>query len=245
MKIISFFIIVFLCNLAHAAEPDSATLLKMSDQGRGGGDLAGLSWQVEMHSTGGNNDNAVDQTLILLSLDQSSLAEIISPANLKGTKILQVDRNMWFYKPSLKKPVAISPRQRLTGQASTGDVAGTNYAKDYDATFLREEEVDQESCVVLDLHAKTNQSTYDHIVYWISKKRGLAVQADFLTISGKKIKSAKFEYKNQLTVRGRNTAFVSRMSIQDALTDAKTDLLYSSVKIRQISTEDFDVSNLR
>jgi len=229
---------------ACAAEPDAMELLKTADQGRGGG-LPGLVWQVRAHNSGTGADDQPDQTLLVKAAGESSVAEVLDPPSSRGAKILQVSRNMWLTKPGLKKPVAISPRQRLTGQASIGDIAATNYAKDYTATYLREETVGDEPCHVLDLKSANRQSTYDRITYWVSIRRGIAVQADFLSLSGKKLKSATFEYGNKINLSGRSVAFVSRMSIADALTDARTVMEYSNIKAQAVSSTEFDVGNLQ
>ena len=79
-------------------------------------------------------DDQEDQTLRIKATDHatgtSSVAEVLQPIGSKGSKMLQVARNMWITKPGLRKPVAISPRQRLTGQASIGDIAATDYTRD-------------------------------------------------------------------------------------------------------------------
>lgn len=230
---------------SYAAEPDAQQLLKNADQARGGG-LPGLVWEIHTRNSGTGADEQLDQRLRIKVIDNASLAEIQEPANAKGTKILQVDRNMWISKPGLRKPVAISPRQRLSGQASIGDIASTNYARDYAAKYLREESVGDEPCYVLDLNAQPNrQTTYDRITYWVSVKRGVAVQADFLSLSGKKLKSAQFEYGNNITVNGRQVPFISKMRIADALTDARTDMQYSHVKTQAVPASEFDVGNLQ
>ena len=141
--------------------------------------------------------------------------------------------------------MAISPRQRLTGQAAIGDIAATNYAKDYQARYLRQEDVGDEPCHVLELTASSRQTTYDRITYWISVRRGVGVQADFLSLSGKKLKSAQFEYGNSLNIHGKTVLFVSRMAIADALSDARTTLVYSRISARAIPSSEFDVGNLQ
>ncbi|MBV8617864.1 MAG: outer membrane lipoprotein-sorting protein [Curvibacter sp.] len=230
--------------LARADEPDAAQLVKSADQARGGG-LAGLVWEVFAHNSGSGADDQPDQRLRIKAIDNASVAEVLDPPNSKGARMLQVERNMWLTKPGLKKPVAISPRQRLTGQAAIGDIAATNYARDYQARYLRQENVGDEPCHVLDLTAANRQTTYDRITYWVSVRRGVAVQAEFLSLSGKKLKSAQFEYDNSITVRGRSLPFVSRMSIADALTDARTTLQYSQVKVQAVPASEFDVGNLQ
>lgn len=219
-------------------------LLKSSDQGRGGG-IAGLVWEVQTATTGTGAEDQVNQRLRVKANSTASVVEVLEPANSKGSRMLQVDRNMWMTKPGLRKPVAISPRQRLTGQAALGDIAATNYAQDYEPRHLRQEKVGDEMCHVLDLVAKNRQTTYDRIIYWVSTRTGLAVRADFLSLSGKRLKSADFEHGNHVRIKGVTIAFVSRMRISDALTDARTALTYSHVLAKPLPTAEFDVANLK
>jgi hypothetical protein len=72
----------------------------------------------------------------------------------------------------------------------------------------------------------------------------LAVQAEFLSLSGKKLKSAQFDYGHRIEVQGRVIPFVSRMVISDALTDARTTLDYGRITVKAIAPSEFDVSHL-
>lgn len=236
-------LVAFAVTPLHA-QPDPSLLVKNADFARGGG-IPGLTWDVFAVNKGSGADELPDHRLRIKAADTSSVAEVLEPANSKGAKMLQVDRNMWMTKPGLRKPVAISPRQRLTGQASIGDIAATNYAKDYTAQVITEETIAGEVCVVLELTANTKQTTYDKITYWISKSRNVALKADFLTPSGKLMKSARFEYSNTATNGGKPMPFISRMVITDALSDAQTTLQYSNIKVQPIAAAEFDVANLQ
>jgi hypothetical protein len=226
---------------AHA-EADPAALLKRSDQARGGG-LPGLVWEVQVHNSGSGADEQ-HMRLRIKASESSSVAETLEPLRSKGTKMLQVERNMWLTKPGLKKPVPISPRQRLSGQAAIGDIAATNYVRDYSAKWLREETVGKEACHVLELTANSRQATYDRLLYWVSAGRGVALRAEFFSLSGKRLKRAEFEYANRIEFQGKQIPFVSRMVIADELTDSKTALDYGQIKVRPIPAAEFDVSHL-
>jgi Outer membrane lipoprotein-sorting protein len=229
--------------LSTQAQPDAMSLLKLSDRSRGG-DMTGLAWDVYVSNSGSGADDTPPQRLHIRASDTSSLALVLEPLNSRGAQMLQVGRNMWMMKPGLRKPVAISPRQRLTGQAAIGDIAATNYARDYEAAYLRDDAVDGEACYVLTLTAMGRQASYEKIVYWVSARRGVAVKAEFQSLSGKALKSAKFEYGNSIVIGSETVPFVSRMSIADELTDARTLLEYSHVLARPIPSSEFDVSNL-
>jgi hypothetical protein len=242
--LLSTLILCFTAGALLAADPDPQQLLKRSDQARGGG-LPGLTWEIRSRNTGGQaNEDDPPMLLLLKAVDSSSLAETLEPLRSKGSRMLQVDRNMWLTKPGLKKPVPISPRQRLTGQAAIGDIAATNYVREYTATLLREETVNGERCYLLQLTASSRQATYDRVLYWISASRGTATQAEFQSLSGKKLKSARFDYGNRIEIQGRAVPFISRMVISDALTDAQTTLEYGHVVVGPLPASTFDVSHL-
>lgn len=229
---------------AFAADPDPEQLLKRSDQARGGG-LPGITWEIRTQNSGSQaNEEYPPMRLLIKAVDNSSLAETLEPLRSKGARMLQVERNMWLTKPGLKKPIPISPRQRLTGQAAIGDIAATNYVRDYAPKLLREETVNGERCYLLELSSSARRVTYDRLLYWVSASRGVGVQAEFHSLSGKKLKSAQFEYGNHISVQGRSVPFISRMVISDSLTDAKTTLDYSHISVKAIPASEFDVSHL-
>lgn len=232
-------------QFAMAEEPNPVELLKKSDQARGGG-LPGLVWEVTTKNSGSQIDeDEPPMRLLIKASNRASLVETLEPLRSKGSRMLQVERNMWLNKPGLTKPIPISPRQRLTGQAAIGDIAATNYVSDYEPKFLRDEEINGEPCHVLALTATNRQTTYDNITYWVSSKRNVAIQADFLSLSGKKMKSAVFEYGNKIEVNGQALPFVSHMVISDALTDAKTSLDYGQITVRTVPESEFDINHFQ
>lgn len=229
--------------LMAEAAPNAQALLKHADQSRGGA-LPGIVWDIRLKSRDGEKI-AEEQSLKVSANDDASVAEVFEPVRSKGTKLLQVGRNMWLTKPGLSKPLPISPRQRMSGQASNGDIAATNYAKDYEAQLAQEEAVDGEPCHVLDLKAKHNRTTYDRIRYWVALNRGVGVKAEFYSVSGKLIKTALFEYNNVIEHEGRRIPFVSKMTIRDALIDAETVMEFGAAKVKKIAASEFDLGQIQ
>jgi hypothetical protein len=154
-----------------------------------------------------------------------TLATAVAPPRDKGNKVLMVNGNMWFYKPGLSKPVPISARQRLMGNASYGDIAATNYSQDYEAVPLGEESIDGEACHVFDLKAGTSAATYDRIRYWVSKTREVGIKAEYYTVSGKKIKSARMIYDSEIDVDGARRPFISEIQISETVMTKETTIL--------------------
>ena len=236
---------VGLMSLARAAfaTPDAHSILIGSDQARGGG-LPGIVWEIRLASRDGDRIEE-PQRLIVKAVDESSVAEVLEPVRSKGSKILQVERNMWLTKPGLSKPIPISPRQRMSGQASNGDIAATNYAGDYVAQIVGTENVDGESCHVLDLKAQHKRATYDKIRYWVSVKRLVGVKAEFNSVSGKLLKTAHFEYDSTIEHDGKRIPFISKMSIRDALIDAETVMEFGAVKVKKVAAAEFDLGQMQ
>jgi hypothetical protein len=222
-------------------EMTPSEILQKADGSRG--NVEGVEWTIAIESIERGRKQV--RTLIIKARDFNSLAEFISPPKVKGHKLLMIDRNMWFVKPGLRKPVPISPRQKLIGGASNGDIASTNYAGDYKVTNASEELVNEEPCYLFDLTATNKKTTYDRIKYWISKKRLVGVKADFFTVSGKMFKSATFEYNNRIMVQDEPRSFVSKMVITNAvIKEDITTMIYSNVNVRKIPDATFNLNLL-
>ena len=244
-RIINVLVSITLVSLFHgtvSAEISPQEILAHADRARG--NVEGIEWIIHMESIEGERQQERD--LKVKARGDNSLAEYINPPKVKGQKILMIDRNMWFVKPGLSKPVPLSPRQKLMGGAANGDIASTNYAGDYEAISITEETVNEEPCYVLDLKATNKNTTYDRIQYWVSKKRMVGVKADFFTISGKRFKSAFFEYGNSILINGTSSPFVSKMVITDAvIKDNVTTLIYGKVILKEIPDSAFNLNLLR
>jgi len=216
-------------------------LLEQSDLSRG--NVKGLQWDIKLETD--NNGRHQENLLIVKVRGTNSLAVYRSPSKVKGRKLLMKERNMWFIKPGLSKPIPISPRQKLLGGASNGDIASTNYTGDYMISGLHEGKFNNINCFIYDLKAKNKKVTYDRIMYWVSKKRGIGLKAQFYTISGKMFKSAEFEYDHQINIDGTLRPFVSKMTITKAMikTD-RTVMVYDNIKIKPIRASEFNLNLL-
>jgi hypothetical protein len=233
--------ILFIFHFSVSAEMSPKEILAHADRARG--NLEGIEWSIDMESI--EMGRKQERTIMVQARGHNSLAEFISPPKVKGQKLLMIDRNMWFVKPGLSKPVPISPRQKLMGGAANGDIASTDYAGDYEPLSVSDESFNGELCYLLDLKAVNKKATYDQIQYWVSKERLVGVKADFFTVSGKRFKSAAFEYKNNIRIDGNTLPFISKMIITDAVIKENiTTMSYGEVTIKQIPDSVFNLNLL-
>jgi outer membrane lipoprotein-sorting protein len=242
MKILFFILPLLLPVLLGAKPPPAEELLRRADRARGG--LAeGLTWDVKIKDTqGGHTKESAFEVKVK---GTNVLAVCTAPARQKGETYLFNDRNLWVYRPNLRKPISVSTRQRLSGQTANGDIANTNYAKDYHAEFLAEEVVDGEKVHKLLLKAKSSELTYDRIHYWVSPARGLGLKAEFLTAEGKPFKLATFKYDHRVKVGAKDEPFVSEMTITEAaFPENRSVLSYENLKATALKDSIFNVNNL-
>jgi len=222
--------------------PSAQALLRVADRARGGSD-EGVRWTIQLKV----EDDGETQTrsYLVRARGTDALVEALSPPRNKGEIYLFNDQNLWFIKPGLQKPISLSTRQRLTGDAANGDIANTNYARDYEATLSGEESVDGEPCYRLELKARTKSVTYDKIRYWISKARELGVKAEFRTISDQVFKVATFQYTNKIQTATGGHEFVSKMEIRDPQKPrARTILEFGDPHVERLADSIFNINNV-
>ena len=133
-----------------------------------------------------------------------NLVRYAEPRRDAGKLVLLRGANLWFYDPASKASIRISPQQRLSGQASNGDVLTVNLARDYTTTLVGEENLqDADSqnrdCWHLDMKAGTPDAIYNRIEYWVERGTYRSVKGKFYADSGRLLKIAYYhKYEQQL-----------------------------------------------
>lgn len=227
---------------AGAQAPPADRLLKDADRARGG--LAtGITWQATVETTEAGASSS--RTFLVKARGDDALVEALAPPRHKGELMLFNDRTIWFVKPGLRRPVSISARQRLHGDAANGDIASTNYARDYEGMVVGEDTVGGKPVWTLELKARARNVTYDRIRYWVSKKGHLGVKAEFLTVGGDVFKTASFEYGNRARTPAGEFEFVSRMTIADATgAGTVTTITFGPPRLEPHPASMFNINNV-
>jgi len=188
--VVGFLFTCVLVSHAAPATPDGEALLKRSDTFRNGWP----AYVVRVRITDFESGRPDEEHLYEVSQKGTDKTYVdFMSSREKGEHLLMLGDDMWVYLPDTSRPVRITPLERLTGDASNGDVARTNYAADYSPVYLRTEKVGTVECYVLDLTAKRKGATYHRILYWLRVQDARPVRAEFYLTSGKHIKSATFD----------------------------------------------------
>jgi outer membrane lipoprotein-sorting protein len=191
---------IFLVGGSQAAPPTGQEIIAAVDAARNPGQGFRVTDQLTEY-VGGQPRNTM--TLVIFARQNkdtrqyNNLIRYVLPMRDVGKMVLMNGSNMWFYDPSSKASVRISPQQRLMGQASNGDVVTVNFAKDYTATLLGEETLldadhSNRTCWHLELKAATDEAVYSRIEFWVEKGTYRQVKGKYYSDSGRLLKIAYF-----------------------------------------------------
>ncbi len=182
------------------AAVDAAAVLRASDAVRN----PGKPFRTRLTMTEYEEGKQVNASTLLIysrelegSGQFATLAAFVLPARDAGKLMLRSGDDMWFFDPSTKASVRLSPQQRLMGQASNGDVMTVNLARDYDARLLAEEDVGdgerkQRHAYKLGLSAATPSATYATIELWVDRDNSYPIKGRFYAESGRLLKTVYY-----------------------------------------------------
>lgn len=151
-----------------------------------------------------------EMTLLVYSKKESgsgryrSLVHFMEPKRDEGKLMLKDGNNLWFYDPSSKVSIRISPEQRLLGQASNGDVVTVNFQSDYNPILDGQETItdadkQNHACYKMTLTAKDGSVTYHKVEYWVRRDNFRPVKGKFYSDSGRLLKTAYYRgYEERL-----------------------------------------------
>ena len=187
-------------SIAVGATPSADDILAASDAIRNPGRPFSVTVTLTEFQSGKQVDTS---TLTSYSRTQqqggqfSSLIRFVLPARDAGKLMLKNGNDMWFYDPTNKATVRLSPQQRLLGQAANGDVATVNLARDYKATLAATEDVQDgerktRKAHKLALLAVTPEVTYASIEMWVDVENNRPLKARFFAESSRLLKTVYY-----------------------------------------------------
>jgi len=192
-------------DLLISANIDPQYLLKRGDEIRN--PQRGFSVDVELREYRDRKLSATSSLTVFSKPDETSgqynsLLRFTKPSNDANKLMLKNGKDLWFYDPASQVSIRISPRARLLGQASNGDVMAVNFADQYDAKVIGLEETGDGSAkkrntVHLELKArKGSQLIYPKANYWADPQSGEPIKVEFRTVENRLLKTVFFRGLN-------------------------------------------------
>jgi outer membrane lipoprotein-sorting protein len=179
MKFLLLCLTLFISNMAQADD-----LLLEIDKYRNPSDA--YSMHVRIVSTTEKEESSF---LVYLKGSDKTLIKVLGPKKTLGRNMLMIGENMWVYIPNIRRSVRVSLSQKLTGEAANGDISRMRWAGDYTHKIEKKEAKQWQ----LSLEATKKGLTYSKINVWIDANDKRPLKAEFLTLSGKIIKTATYE----------------------------------------------------
>ena len=234
-----FFLSIFWGFGVSGAAQDAAEILAASDAIRNPGRPFSVTVTLTEFQAGRQVDTS---TLTSYSRTQTqgeqfaSLVRFVLPARDAGKLMLKNGNDLWFYDPTHKASVRLSPQQRLLGQASNGDVVTVNFAKDYQATLVGNEDIQDgerhtRKAHKLSLMAVAPDVTYASIEMWVDTENNRPLKARFFAESSRLLKTAYYRrFQPQLGAeRPTETVIIDGLNPQSV-----TLMRFSDYKARTI-----------
>jgi hypothetical protein len=232
---------VLLSSTVRGADEDIAKgIVERSDRIRF--PQSGYQVNVKITSQNPGRDSEIREYEILSKGNERTIIRTLSPASDKGQVLLMRDRDLWIFMPSVSQPIRLSASQRLTGQVANGDLARANFAGDYIPSLIKTDTIENESFYVLELKAVDRSVTYDRVLYWIAKNGDKPYKAEFYALSGRLLKTCRFQNYKESAGLIRPT----RLVMEDALIEgAKSVLDYSELKTKELADKIFAKDYMR
>lgn len=182
------------------AAPDAQQILAASDAIRNPGQPFSVVVTLTEYQEGRQIDASTLKTFSRAQAQGGqfmSLVRFVLPARDTGKLMLKNGNDLWFFDPSTKATVRLSPQQRLMGQASNGDVVTVNLAKDYQASLAADEDIQDgerhtRKSHKLALKATAPDATYASIELWVDAENDRPLKARFFAESGRLLKTAYY-----------------------------------------------------
>ena len=128
----------------------------------------------------------------------------------KGRTVLLLGEEMWLLLPTAKRPVKVTPQQRLLGPAAGGDIARSRFAEDYAIASSQPEEAEGQEATRLDLAARRPSTSYRSAKLWVAADC-TPLRAEFALPSGKTAKTVRFEG----AASAQGTRVLKAMTVED------------------------------
>ena len=228
--LMSFFIFISSCLQAD----DSSVILQKVDSFR----VTYQQFLLKLNITTFEQNEKKETALFDVYINGKAKSLVVAKKyKTRRMKILYVGENMWVHLPNTRRPLRITPIQRLMGEASIGDVAKISYAEDYAIEPIGQNVITGILCRKLKLHAKKKSATYHKIILYSRQNDYRPVMAEYYLTSGKHFKTAFFDsYK---LIDGKIT--LEKMTIYDELRPGnKTTFEYLNIEEKKLPAKYFN-----
>lgn len=222
----------------QATHSDAEALLRQIDAIRSPSENFVFTVQLQAQTGSGSTANEFE---VAVRNSTQSLVQYRQPIKQRGRALLLDGPNMWIYIPGTSRPVRISPQQQLIGAVSNADVARVVFNLDYEAERVEKARLGDTPVLRLTLRARQATTSYQSVILRVADPGLRPLTAEFYSLSGKLIRTIRYEGYQQVLGVARPTV----LNIADAINPAVTaTLTYSNFRIKETPEAYFQPSYL-
>ena len=178
---------LFLCLMFFSVTASAVVKLSADDILKKVDEVRNPSESYHMDVRINSSSEKEDSTFsVSLKGNTKTFVKVKGPKKLIGRNMLMIEENMWVYVPNLKRSVRVSLSQKLIGEAANGDISRMRWTGDYIPKIEKEDK----KTYTLFLQQKKKGLTYAKIRATIDKLSFHPIKAQFLTLTGKSVKTA-------------------------------------------------------
>lgn len=135
-----------------------------------------------------------DALVFRRSEDQRFIILFTQPKSSAGQGYLRVDKNLWFYDPSVGKWERRTERERIGGTSSRrSDFDESRLAEEYDPELIGEEKLGAYNAVVLNLKGKPGiDLAFPVVKLWLDKDTKNVLKRQEFALSGRLLRTSYY-----------------------------------------------------
>lgn len=237
LKICMVFAFIFLTGFSSAND-DLSMRLQQADSFRLQGDSSKTTVEVSEYKA--NVLKKTNHYDVFFKRDKGTIV-LFKGASDSGQKLLMLDDKFWMFLPKARRPIRITPMQKLLGDAAAGDIATVSWNDSYNVA-LKKTLIEFYGVEALEvtLTSKLEGNSYETIDLVLTASDSFPLKADLFLKSGKLVKTAIFERGER---DGRQV--VLSMSLRDGIQkNQKTVIQYQSAESVELVDKIFNPSYL-
>jgi outer membrane lipoprotein-sorting protein len=223
------------------SKPELVEFLKAVDQRqKNQGDWRSMIYMEQKEK--GKVDVAYEALVFRRSRDQKFIILFTQPKASQGQGYLRIDKNLWFYDPSVGKWERRTERERIGGTNSRrSDFDESRLAEEYDPEDNGETKLGSYTAQVMTLHGKPNiDLAFPTIKLWVDKETKNILKREEYALSGRLLRTSYYTKWRKIYSESKkgDTWYPGEMRFYDEVEKANSTLIV----VRSVDTKPLEAN---
>ena len=174
-------------------------------------------------------DTAQEAIIYRRNSDRKLMILFTKPKSQAGKGYLRLDRNLWFYDPTVGKWERRTDRERINGTDSRReDFDESHLAEDYEVAFGGEAKLGKYATSLLDLKVRSGKDVaYPVAKLWLDKSNGTLLKRQDFALSGRLMRTLYYPHWDKLFSDSKKSEvwFPAEIRIYDEIEKANSTVV--------------------